>query len=51
MDTPPVNHDKLLAAWMEWEKGESTPGSVLKEFKINGMRELLEGLAGSGESS
>ena len=51
MDIPPVDHKKLLSAWMEWEKGETTPGSVLKELKINGMRDVLEELVGGGESS
>ena len=44
MDRPPADQSKLLPAWMEWEKGESSPGDVLKIFKINGMREILEAL-------
>jgi hypothetical protein len=36
---------------MEWEKGETTPGQLMKDFKIGGMRELLESLAGEGPAS
>lgn len=44
MDRPPADQSKLLPAWMDWENGESSPGDVLKIFKINGMREILEAL-------
>ena len=30
---------------MEWERGETTPGAVMKELKVGGLRDLLEGLA------
>jgi hypothetical protein len=33
---------KLLAHWMEWESGDSTPGRVLADLKKAGMRDLLE---------
>jgi hypothetical protein len=33
---------KLLDAWMEWEKGEATPGRVMSNLKTAGMRDLLE---------
>jgi len=33
---------KLLASWMEWERGDMPPGKVLSELKRGGMRELLE---------
>lgn len=36
---------KLLAHWMEWERGETPPGKVLSNLKTGGMKELLEGLA------
>ena len=45
MDRPPPDPIKLLAHWMEWERGDSSPGQVLKDLKIGGMRELLEHLA------
>lgn len=45
MDKPPPDPAKLLASWMEWEKGETTPGAVMKELKVGGLRDLLEGLA------
>jgi hypothetical protein len=36
---------KLLASWMEWERGETNPGRVMANLKTGGMRELLEQLA------
>jgi hypothetical protein len=45
VDKPPADPSKLLAYWMEWEKGESTPGTVLKNLKVGGLRDLLEELA------
>ena len=35
---------KLLADWMEWEKGETPPGKVISNLKTHGMRDLLEAL-------
>ena len=45
MELPPPDPKKLLAQWMEWEKGETPPGRVLSNLKTGGMRELLEQLA------
>lgn len=45
MELPPPDPKKLLAHWMEWEKGETTPGKVMSNLKTAGMRELLEQLA------
>jgi hypothetical protein len=45
MDRPPPNPVKLLDIWMEWERGESTPGRVLADLKIGGLRDILEQLA------
>ena len=42
---PPADPKKLLAWWMEWEKGETPPGRVMSNLKIGGLRELLEELA------
>jgi hypothetical protein len=42
---PPPDPQKLLALWMEWEKGETPPGKVLSNLKTAGLRELLEHLA------
>lgn len=50
MDRPPPDPRKLLDHWMEWEKGDTTPGTVLKNLKIAGLRDLLEQLAGEGSS-
>ena len=44
LDRPPPDPSKLLAQWMEWEKGEETPGRVMANLKTAGMRELLEQL-------
>lgn len=45
MDRPPTDPQKLLEHWMEWEKGEQTPGRVLANLKTGGLREVLEELA------
>jgi hypothetical protein len=45
MDRPPPDPVKLLEQWMEWEKGEATPGRVMSNLKTSGMRDLLEALA------
>lgn len=45
MDRPPPDPVKLLAIWMEWEKGDTTPGRVMADLKTAGMREVLEHLA------
>ncbi|MDQ1493123.1 MAG: hypothetical protein QOD57_4317 [Actinomycetota bacterium] len=44
MERPPIDPAKLLALWMEWEKGETPPGQVLANLKTAGMKELLEEL-------
>ena len=51
MDRPPPDPQKLLAAWMEWERGEASPGRVLSNLKTAGMREVLEAMvqAAQGE--
>ena len=46
MERPPRDPNKLLAYWMEWEKGETTPGRVMANLKTAGLREVLEELAG-----
>ena len=42
---PPADPKKLLAYWMEWEKGETPPGRVMSNLKTAGLRELLDELA------
>ena len=49
MDLPPPDPKKLLAYWMEWEKGETTPGRVMANLKTSGLRELLERLAADAD--
>ena len=44
MDIPPPDPEKLLAQWMEWEKGETPPGRVMSNLKTGGLRDVLEGL-------
>jgi hypothetical protein len=56
MELPEPDPSKLLQAWMEWERGEVTPGRVMANLKTGGMRELLEGLvaqrsAGPGQGA
>ncbi len=45
MERSPPDPDKMLAAWMEWERGETPPGRVLSNLKTAGLREVLEDLA------
>lgn len=49
-ERPPADPSKLLAQWMEWEKGETPPGRVMSNLKTGGLREILEHLAGEQES-
>ena len=51
MDRPPADPAKLLAFWMEWEKGETTPGTVMKNLKNGGLREILEGMVGGDDAA
>jgi len=44
VDRPPPDPAKLLASWMEWERGETPPGRVISNLKTGGLRELLESL-------
>jgi hypothetical protein len=41
-DRPPPDPEKLLALWMEWEKGDTPPGRVMSNLKTAGMRDYLE---------
>ncbi len=43
-DRPPPDPVKLLEDWMEWERGDETPGRVMANLKTHGLRELLEHL-------
>jgi hypothetical protein len=45
MDRPPPDPVKLLSIWMEWEKGDTTPGRVMADLKTAGLRDVLEHLA------
>ncbi len=44
MEIPAPDPTKLLQSWMEWERGEATPGRVMANLKTAGMRDLLEDL-------
>ncbi|HXR22410.1 MAG TPA: hypothetical protein VN786_07640 [Acidimicrobiales bacterium] len=45
MEVPAPDANKLLASWMEWERGDVTPGRVMANLKTGGLRELLESLS------
>lgn len=47
MEIPPPDANKLLQSWMEWERGEVTPGRVMANLKTGGLPVLLESLAGA----
>jgi hypothetical protein len=51
MDKPPPDPAKLLAHWMEWERGETPPGRVMTNLKTGGLRDLLEALVAQTASS
>jgi len=51
MELPEPDPTKLLQSWMEWERGEVTPGRVMANLKTGGMRQLLEGLAAQRQVS
>ena len=46
MDRPTPDPVKLLAFWMEWERGETPPGRVMANLKTAGLPDLLRELAG-----
>jgi hypothetical protein len=42
--TPPApDVRKMLDVWMQWEKGDVTPGRTLADLKTAGLRTILEG--------
>ena len=49
METPPPDPEKLLAHWMEWERGEETPGRVMSNLKTGGLPDLLRALVAADE--
>jgi hypothetical protein len=49
MDRPLPDPAKLLEEWMEWERGEETPGRVMANLKTAGLRDLLEQLVANGQ--
>jgi hypothetical protein len=51
MDIPPPDPHKLLAHWLEWERGETPPGRVLSNLKTGGLREVLEALASQADAA
>jgi hypothetical protein len=48
MEVPTPDPSKLLQSWMEWERGEVTPGRVMANMKTGGLRLLLEELSSPG---
>ncbi|HWH35990.1 MAG TPA: hypothetical protein VNT56_11820 [Acidimicrobiales bacterium] len=44
LERPAPDPAKLLAQWMEWERGEEMPGRVLANLKTGGLRDVLEQL-------
>lgn len=43
-ERPAPNPAKLLDQWMEWERGETTPGRVMANLKTGGLPDLLRAL-------
>jgi hypothetical protein len=50
MELPAPDPNKLLQSWMEWERGEVTPGRVMANLKTGGLRDLLESIVAGGSS-
>lgn len=50
MDRPPPDPVKLLSAWMEWERGETTPGRTMATLKTGGLRTVLEDMATAAQA-
>jgi hypothetical protein len=50
VDRPPPDPAKLLAFWMEWERGDTPPGRLISNLKIAGLRELLESILASQDA-
>ena len=51
MDRPPPDPVKLLASWMEWERGETPPGRVISNLKTGGLREVLEAMVEAAQAA
>jgi len=51
VERPPIDPAKLLANWMEWERGETPPGQAMANLKTGGMKELLEELTSQLQSA
>ncbi len=51
MDRPAPDPVKLLSHWMEWERGETTPGEIMKQLKLGGLRELLEAMVETSQAT
>jgi hypothetical protein len=49
VEIPPPDPAALLAIWMEWERGDASPGKALSDLKRAGMRTLLESIADPAE--
>ena len=50
MELPPPDPAKMLRSWMEWERGEATPGRAMANLKTAGLRQLLENYAAEAET-
>ena len=48
METPPPDPAKLLAHWMEWERGETPPGRVMSSLKTGRPARPARGPGGPG---
>jgi hypothetical protein len=50
METPAPDPHKLLAHWLEWERGETPPGRVMSNLKTGGLRDVLEALVAQADA-
>ena len=50
-ERPATDPAKLLSIWMEFERGQASPGQVLADMKRAGMRELLDATVAAHEEA
>lgn len=50
MEIPAPDPHKLLAYWLEWERGETPPGRVMSNLKTGGLSDLLEQLVAQADA-
>lgn len=50
-ERPPTDPAKLLSIFLQWERGQASPGQVLADLKRAGLRDLLESTVAAHEEA